>query len=118
MSFINKKGKTTAWRKMVIRQQVTDVIAYGKIITTITKAKETQKHVDKLITLAKNPTLFNIRRMHAIVLDNSKLTKDEVVKKAIEIAKKYKDRKGGYTSVLRVDERLGDNTSTALLRLV
>ena len=43
MSFINKKGKTSSWRKMVIRQQVSDVIAYGQIITTLTKAKETQK---------------------------------------------------------------------------
>ena len=39
MSYINKKGKTTAWRQMVIRQQVSDVIAYGEIITTLTKAK-------------------------------------------------------------------------------
>ena len=40
MSFINKKGKTSSWRQMVIRQQVSDVIAYGEIQTTLTKAKE------------------------------------------------------------------------------
>lgn len=103
---------------MVIRQQVTDVIAYGKIITTITKAKETKKHVDKLITLAKNPTIANIRKMHSIVLNNKNMSANQVVKKAIELAKKYKSRNGGYTQVLRYDERQGDNTSTAILKLV
>ncbi|WEK82887.1 MAG: 50S ribosomal protein L17 [Mycoplasma sp.] len=118
MSFINKPGKTTAWRKMVIRQQVSDTIAYGKIITTITKAKETKKHVDKFITLAKNPTLANIRKMHSIVLDTKDMKADAIVKKAIELAKKYKSRNGGYTQVLRYDERQGDNTTTAVLKLV
>ena len=52
MSYINKDGKTTAWRIRVIRQQVSDVLAYGQIKTTLTKAKETRRHVDKIITLS------------------------------------------------------------------
>lgn len=61
MSYINKKGKTTSWRLMVIRQQVSDVIANNEIITTLTKAKETKKHVDKIITLAKKK-YFSIKK--------------------------------------------------------
>lgn len=118
MSFVNKPGKTTAWRKMVIRQQVSDVIAYGQIKTTITKAKETQKHVDKLITLAKNDSLANDRKMRSILLNTKSLNVDQLVKKAHTIAKKYANRKGGYTRVLRLDERDGDQTVLAILQLV
>lgn len=103
---------------MVIRQQVSDVISYGKIKTTITKAKETQKHVDKVITLAKNPTLANQRRMRAIFLPTKKYTIDELVKRSIDLAKKLNARKGGYTRVIRYDERQGDNTTTAILQLL
>ena len=66
MSFINKLGKTRAKRKMIVRQQVTDVLAYGQIITTHTKAKETQRHVDRIITLAKKNTLASRRSAAAI----------------------------------------------------
>ena len=118
MAFINKKGKTSSWRQMVIRQQVSDVIAYGEIQTTLTKAKETQKHVDHLITLAKNASLANDREMRSILLNTKNYDVDHLVKKAHTIAKKYEDRKGGYTRVLRLKERDGDNTTVAILQLV
>ena len=119
MSFINKKGKTRSWRKMVTRQQVTDVIAYGQIITTLTKAKESQRHVDRIITLAKKNTLASRRQAAAILLDNKKFTKDELLKKLFnEVGSKYKDRNGGYTRVLKLGTRIGDNTEQAILQLV
>lgn len=119
MSFVNKKGKTRAWRKMVTRQQVTDTIAYGQIITTLTKAKESQRHVDHIITLAKKNTLASRRQAAAILLDNKKFTKDELIKKLFdEISKKYATRNGGYTRVLKLGTRLGDNTEQAILQLV
>ena len=118
MSYINKPGKTTAWRKMVIRQQVSDVIAYGKITTTITKAKETQKHVDRMISLAKKPTLANLRKIRSVLLPTKTLEVDQLVNKLVSIAKKYHDRHGGYTRVIRYDERPGDNTTTAIIQLV
>lgn len=119
MSYINKKGKTKSWRKMVTRQQVTDVIAYGQIITTKTKAKETQRHVDRIITLAKKNTLASRRQALAILLDNKKFTKDELAKKLFsEIGPKYSNRNGGYTRVLKLGTRLGDNTEQAILQLV
>ena len=118
MSFINKPGKTTAWRRMVIRQQVSDVIAYGKIETTITKAKETQKHVDKLITLAKKPTLANQRKIRSILLPVRTMGVEAIMTKLSTLAKKYEKRNGGYTRVLRVSERQGDQTQVAILQLV
>ncbi|MGL4947944.1 MAG: 50S ribosomal protein L17 [Mycoplasma sp.] len=119
MSFINKPGKTSAARKMIIRQQVTDVIAYGRIITTHTKAKESQKHVDKIITLAKKNTLASRRAAASIILNNSKISADDLLKKLFdEIGPKYKTRNGGYTRVLKLGARPGDATEEAILELV
>ena len=119
MSYINKKGKTTAWRQMVIRQQVSDVIAYGEIITTLTKAKETRKHVDRIITLSKKNTLASRRQAAAILLDTKNLSSDELLKKLFnDLGKKYKDRNGGYTRVLNLGKRQGDNTEKAIISLV
>ena len=100
---------------MVIRQQVSDVIAYSQITTTLTKAKETQKHVDNIITLAKNNNLASDRKMSSIFLKTSKMNVNQLVKRAHAIAKKYENRKGGYTRVVRLDERNGDSTVVAIL---
>lgn len=119
MSFINKPGKTRAWRKMMTRQQVTDVIAYGKIITTHPKAKETQRHVDHIITLAKKNTLAARRAAAAILLDNQKYSKDELLKKLFDsLGPKYLERNGGYTRVLKLGQRRGDNAEEAIIELV
>lgn len=118
MSFVNKKGKTSAWRQMVIRQQVSDVFAYGEITTTITKAKETQKHVDKVITLAKKNTLAANRAIRAIILNTKDQSVDELMKTIASYAKKYEKRNGGYTRVLKLGQRRGDNTEEAILSLV
>ena len=103
---------------MVIRQQVSDVIAYGQITTTLTKAKETQKHVDNIISLAKKNSLASDRKMRSIFLKTSKMNVNQLVKRAHTIAKKYENRKGGYTRVVRLDERNGDSTVIAILQLV
>lgn len=118
MSFINKKGKTSAWRQMVIRQQVSDVFAYGKITTTITKAKETQRRVDKVITLAKKNTLASNRQIRSIILATKDKSVDELIKTINDYAKKYANRNGGYTRVLKLGTRPGDNTEEAILALV
>lgn len=118
MSYINKPGKTSSWRQMVIRQQVSDVFSYGSIKTTFVKAKETQRHVDRLITLAKKGTLDAKRRILSVVLKTPKANKDDILKKILETAKKYATRKGGYSRVLRITKRQGDNTQTAILELV
>lgn len=119
MSYINKKGKTTSWRLMVIRQQVSEVIACNEIKTTLTKAKETRRHVDKIITLAKKNTLASRRQAASILLDTSLATKEQLLKKLFDtLQKKYKARNGGYTRILKLGNRLGDNTEEAILQLV
>ncbi len=119
MSYQNKKGKTSAWKKMVRRQQISDVIAYGKITTTVTKAKETQRHVDRIITLAKKNTLASRRQAAAILLNNQKYDADALLKRLFEVVgPKYKDRHGGYTRVLKLGTRPGDSTEEAILELV
>ncbi len=96
---------------MVIRQQATDVIVYGHIETTLSKAKELKKHVDHLITLGKKNTLEAKREIMSFVVDNKEMKKAEVLKKlTTTLAKKYADCKGGYTRVLKLVSRAGDNT--------
>lgn len=104
---------------MVTRQQVSDVLAYGKIITTITKAKETQRHVDKIITTGKKNTIAARRKAASIVLNTKNISADDLVRKLFsEIAPKYEKRNGGYTRVLKLGTRPGDNTEEAILELV
>ncbi len=119
MSFQNKPGKTRSWRKMVIRQQLSDVLAYDKIVTTLTKAKETQRFVDRMVTYAKKNTLASRRQAARYILSTSTMTSDEILKKLFnEIGPKYKNRNGGYTRVLKLGSRPGDNTEEAIIELV
>ncbi len=104
---------------MVIRQQATDVIVYGHVETTQAKAKELRKHVDHLITLGKKNTLEAKKEIMAFVLDNKEMKKEAILKKlTTTLAKKYADRNGGYTRVLKLDNRAGDNTVMAIIQLV
>ena len=108
-----KLGKTSAQRKALLRQQVTDLLENGKMETTFCRAKEVQPVVEKMITLGKKAGLANYRRAMAFV------TKEDVVKKLFdEIAPKYADRNGGYTRVLKMGPRRGDATEMVILELV
>ena len=119
MSFVITHRKNSAWTNMVIRQQATDVVAYGQIKTTQAKAKELKKHVDHLITLGKKNTLEARREILSFVLDNKNMSKKDICKKLTgDLAKKYATRKGGYTRVLKLEPRAGDNTKMAIIQLV
>jgi len=108
-----KLGKTSAQRRALLRQQVTDLLAYGKIETTFYRAKEVQPVVEKMITLGKKGNLAAYRRAMTFV------TKEDVVQKLFkEIAPKYADRNGGYTRVTRTGARRGDAAETAVIELV
>ena len=108
-----KLGKTSAQRKALLRQQVTDLLANGKIETTFCRAKEVQPVVEKMITLAKKGGLANYRRALAFI------TKEDVAKKLFdEIGAKYADRNGGYTRVTRTGARRGDAAEMAVIELV
>ena len=108
-----KLGKTSAQRKALLRQQVTDLLENGKMETTFFRAKEVQPVVEKMITLAKKGGLANYRRALAFI------TKEDVAKKLFdEIGAKYADRNGGYTRVIRIGERRGDAAEMAVIELV
>ena len=87
-----KLGKTSAQRKALLRQQVTDLLEYGKLETTFTRAKEVQPVVEKMITLGKKGGLANYRRALSYI------TKEDVANKLFkEVAPGYAQRNGGYT---------------------
>ena len=108
-----KLGKTSAQRKALLRQQVTDLLENDKMETTFFRAKEVQPVVEKMITLAKKGGLANYRRALAFI------TKEDVAKKLFdEIGAKYADRNGGYTRVTRTGARRGDAAEMAVIELV
>ncbi len=108
-----KLGKTSTQRKALLRQQVTDLLANGKMETTFYRAKEVQPVVEKMITLGKKGGLVNYRRALAFI------TKEDVAHKLFnEIAPKYADRNGGYTRVTRTGARRGDAAEMAIIELV
>ena len=108
-----KLGKTSAQRKALLRQQVTDLLEHGKMETTFYRAKEVQPVVEKMITLGKKGDLAAYRRALSFI------TKEDVAHKLFkEIAPKYTDRNGGYTRVTRTGERRGDAAEMAVIELV
>ena len=108
-----KLGKTTDQRMAMLRQQVTDLLDNGKMETTVTRAKEIKPLAEKMITIAKEPTLANKRQVFAFVTDEA------VAKKLFdEIAPKYADCNGGYTRIVRTGVRRGDAAETAIIELV
>jgi len=89
------------------------LIEHEQIVTTLAKAKDLRRVVDKYITLAKRGDL-NSRRLAAARLRN-----DDMVKKLFDVlADRYKDRKGGYTRVLKAGFRYGDSAPRAVIELV
>ena len=109
-----KLGKTSAQRKALLRQQVTDLLANGKMETTFYRAKEVQPVVEKMITLGKKG-----KNLAAYRKAMSFITKEDVVNKLFnEIAPKYADRNGGYTRVTRTGPRRGDAAEMAIIELV
>ena len=113
MATLRKLGRPTAHRKAMLRNLTTDVLAQGRITTTVTRAKETRRLVDKMITLGKRGDLHARRQALAFLYDE-----DVVTKLFDEIAPNYKDRNGGYTRVLKKGPRRGDSAEMAIIELV
>ncbi len=108
-----KLGKTSAQRRALLRQQVTDLLENGKMETTFYRAKEVQPVVEKMITLGKKGNLAAYRRAMSYI------TKEDVVQKLFkEIAPNYAERHGGYTRVTRTGPRRGDAAEVAVIELV
>ena len=108
-----KLGRPSAHRKSMLRNLVTDLFKYGRIQTTQDRAKETRRIAEKMITLAKRGVLHARRQVLAYVFDESTVTK-----LFEDIAPKYADRNGGYTRILKLGPRQGDNAEVVFVELV
>lgn len=113
MSHNRKLGKPTDQRIAMLRAMTTYLLENGQIKTTVSRAKEVAPLAEKMITLAKNPSLANYRRAL------SWITKEDVAKKAFdELGPKYASRNGGYTRVVKIGPRRGDAAEMAIVQLV
>ena len=114
MAKYRKLGRTSDQRKALLRIQATNLLYHGKIVTTEARAKEVRRCVEKMITYGKNGSLVSRRKALAFLMNNT----DAVKKVFEELAPKYQDRNGGYTRILKLDERKGDDALVVTLELV
>ena len=109
-----KLGRDNKHRRSMLATLSKEVIMNEVITTTDTRAKEVRKFVDKLITYGKKGDLGSRRRALAFVHNDKKVV-DKVFN---DLASRYANRNGGYTQILKLDERRGDNALMVVLRLV
>jgi large subunit ribosomal protein L17 len=106
-------GRNTSQRKALFRNLVTELFRHERITTTEAKAKAVRGDAEKLITLAKRGDVHSRRLANRTVLDS------KVSAKLFEtLGPRYKDRAGGYTRILKLGPRLGDNAPMVVLELV
>ena len=109
-----KLGRVSSHRKAMLRNLATDVIMHGKIETTATRAKEVRKCFDKMVTYGKIGSLVARRNALAFLYND----KETVSKVFDTLAKRYENRNGGYTRILKLTERRGDDALMVVLELV
>ncbi|MBS3904750.1 MAG: 50S ribosomal protein L17 [Simkania sp.] len=128
-----KIGRTASHRRCMIANMLKSLVEHGRIETTVTKAKELRRHADKLITVAKEDTLFSRRKAIATLMvtynelttkekraakagDKSSYNNDrQVIGKLLDLSKRFAQRNGGYTRIIRKSQRVGDNAPTCFL---
>ena len=110
---LRKLNRTSAHRLAMLRNMMNSLLRHEAIKTTLPKAKELRRVVEPMITLAKEPTVANKRRAFNRLRD-----REIVVKLFNEIGPMFKDRKGGYTRILKMGYRVGDNAPLAYVELV
>ena len=109
-----KLGRTNKHRRAMLSNLTRNLIKHEKIETTETRAKEVRKCFDKMVSYGKNGSLV-ARRNALAFLEND----NEAVKKVFDdLAKRYETRNGGYTRILKLTERKGDDALMVILELV
>ena len=108
-----KLNRTSSHRKSLFKNMAQALLKHEQIVTTLPKAKELKRVVEKLITLGKKGNLHSRRLAFNQIRD-----KDMVSKLFDSLAKRYSDRKGGYTRVLKAGFRYGDSAPMALIELL
>ena len=109
-----KLGRDNKHRRSMLATLTKQVVNNESITTTDTRAKEVRKFVDKMITYGKKGDLVSRRKALAF-LHNDKKVVDKIFN---DLAKRYENRNGGYTQILKLDERRGDDALMVILRLV
>jgi large subunit ribosomal protein L17 len=108
-----KLNRTSSHRKALLMNLSNALIKHEQITTTLPKAKELRPFVEKIITLGIRGDLKSRKKANSILQD------DKNISKIFEIfSKRYKDRSGGYTRIIKIGNRLGDNSPTAVIELI
>ena len=110
---INNLGRTASHRKALLSNLASQLIAHKRIVTTLAKAKSLRTYVEPLITKAKDNTTHQRRVVFSYLQD-----KEAVTELFSTIAEKVAGRPGGYTRIIKLGTRVGDNAETALIELV
>ena len=109
---LRKLNRTSEHRLAMLRNMMNSLIEHEVIKTTLPKAKELRRVVEPMITLAKNPTLANKRMAFDRLRD-----RNSVVKLFADLGPRFAARPGGYTRILKMGFRVGDNAPMALVEL-
>ena len=108
-----KLNRTSAHRKALLMNLSNALLKHEQITTTLPKAKELRPFVEKIISLGKKGNLHSRRRANSLLQD------EKNIKRIFEVfAQRYKDRNGGYTRIIKLGNRYGDNAKTAVIELV
>jgi large subunit ribosomal protein L17 len=110
---INNLGRTASHRRALLSNLAIQLITHKKIVTTLAKAKSLRTYVEPLITKAKDNTTHQRRVVFSYLQD-----KEAVTELFSTIAAKVAGRPGGYTRIIKLGARVGDNAETALIELV
>ena len=114
MALYRKLNRETRIRRSILSGLTKTVLDNGYVETTEERAKEVRKFVDKMITYAKNGSLISRRKALAFLNNDN-----EIVKKLFnDIAPKYENRNGGYTRIIKLKERRGDDALIVRLELI
>ena len=108
-----KLNRTSEHRKALLKNMLNSLIKYEQITTTLPKAKVLKPQADKIITLGKKDTLSNTKTLISKLQDIKSTNK---VKKTL--SKRYENRKGGYTRIIKAGFRYGDNAPMAVIEFV
>ena len=108
-----KLNRTSEHRKALIKNMLNSLIKYEQITTTLPKAKALKPQADKIITLGKKDTLSNTKTLISKLQDIKSTNK---VKRTL--SKRYENRKGGYTRIIKAGFRYGDNAPMAVIEFV
>lgn len=110
---VNHLGRTDSHRKAMMSNMASSLIMHKRITTTLAKAKALRVYVEPLITKSKSDTTHSRRTVFSYLK-----SKDAVTELFRDVASKVADRPGGYTRIIKMENRLGDNAEVAIIELV